>query len=711
MKTTPILLFLLTLTVFAVEPNNVKTKVYKVGKDGTGTETNLVSTTYSDGLGRQIQSKVKIDDTHDRTACTFYDDAGRPDSSTKAFIDQSTNAGSYLPGDLGTLNATGGPLRDRYPADLCPFSYSKYSDDPLSRVIEQNGPGARYATNASKSWYMGVSDEITRTINFTYVSTPYSVTFENGFITTTLTDQLLTAICNRLLNNDDFNCTGCPGAKYSLTITKDSRGNYTQDIKDLFGKTVATRAKASTSNEIISKYSYDILGNLKTEEAPKPSGATINNTEYTYNTLGQLVRKVTPDGGAFGYAYTKTGQLACDTSIASDGSSLRLRKYTYDLLDRQIKTEIYKNSSWIPVQFNYYDRITNMSDNEIKTYNIPVNVLSSLKNINGRIFASVGVNRVSNFTYYVTDIFSYDEEGKIDRKNKVVPGLPLQSTTFYYDIQGKVTRDIVECGTQTITRNYAYDKEGRQKSISQDDVELVNYTYDELSRMDYKDLGTTSVHRVDYDYDIRDWITTIASPGNSINRFSEYLTNYEANGNIATAEYAYNYSGATSPLQFDLTYSYDGVNRLTDVATSNTDYEAHYGHDVIGRFTSKKEGLKDHPDYEYYTGNNRLRKTASNNDNQYYYDKHGNLVVDRNKYMVIEYDWRDMPIVFRFYDYLQSTITCETNGQVKVNDTETDLYKYLALKSGGQTPIMLLLSQVVMLYDASGNRVMKMEGK
>jgi hypothetical protein len=54
----------------AVEPNFVRTTVYGVGQNGTA---NIVATDYSDGLGRSIQSKVKIDDTTDRVSCTFYE--------------------------------------------------------------------------------------------------------------------------------------------------------------------------------------------------------------------------------------------------------------------------------------------------------------------------------------------------------------------------------------------------------------------------------------------------------------------------------------------------------------------------------------------------------------------------------------------------------------------------------------------------------------
>jgi hypothetical protein len=155
MKTTFIIL-LSALMVMAVDPNYVRSTVYQVGKDGSGNATDLISTSYSDGLGRQIQSKLMIDDTHDRTACTFYDDAGRPAFATKAFVDV-TNPGMYQPWSLNELidNDPAGPLWTQY-NDANPYSYTIYSDDPLGRVIEQNGPGEDFTSNPVKTWYFGI---------------------------------------------------------------------------------------------------------------------------------------------------------------------------------------------------------------------------------------------------------------------------------------------------------------------------------------------------------------------------------------------------------------------------------------------------------------------------------------------------------------------------------------------------------------------------
>jgi hypothetical protein len=373
MKTTPILLLLAALAAMAVEPNYVRTTIYSVGKDGSGSPANLQSTSYSDGLGRQIQSKLRISATEDRTACTFYDEAGRPDSSTKAFIDHSANAGLFLPGDLGTLNAAGGPLRDRYPADLNPFSYSKYSDDPLSRVIEQNGPGEDYTANPVKTWYFGVTGDD--------AGDGAGPCDADGFIKqahlnpTGLNTTVPTYLNGVLASN----------LKYFLTVSKDPNEKYTQELKDLFGKTVRTWADPSiaTNDEIIARYSYDILGNL-TEETP-PS-VSLDPSTYTYNTLGQLIKKTSPDAATMGYAYTLTGQIEYDTAHTAQGV-YRIRNYVYDKLDRLESISVLESGTYKVVQANYYDN-THDIQNHVALSNSEWN-LSRLENLSGRLAGSI----------------------------------------------------------------------------------------------------------------------------------------------------------------------------------------------------------------------------------------------------------------------------------------------------------------------------------
>jgi hypothetical protein len=145
-----------------------------------------------------------------------------------------------------------------------------------------------------------------------------------------------------------------------------------------------------------------------------------------------------------------------------------------------------------------------------------------------------------------------------------------------------------------------------------------------------------------------------------------------------------------------------------------SDFNANYTYDNAGHITYKKEGTNEKTGYRYFTGNSRLKNTSgSTSDADYIYDKHGNLVVDKNKKMVIEYDWRDMPIAFRFYSSIPTSIGVSASGQYEFASSELlkDLYQHMVKKASTPTSGVTLLSQVTMCYDASGNRVLKMESK
>lgn len=241
---------------------------------------------------------------------------------------------------------------------------------------------------------------------------------------------------------------------------------------------------------------------------------------------------------------------------------------------------------------------------------------------------------------------------------------------------------------------------------------MVKYNYDKYGLLESKELLERNPVR--YAYDINSRVTDI----NALKKtpfwetgFRE-IVEYMPNGNISDADFTYKNKDIASR-QINNQYSYDNVNRLVGVSADNGSGEADpsfnlssYGYDAVGRITRKKEGRSSNNDsYSYYTDNNRL-KFAKSNSNVYYYSYDGSLVVDLNKKMVIEYDWRGMPVYFRFYSEIPPEVTTDEFGNVKVNDAygAHHLYELMA-----NHPTCRLLSTITMLYDASGNRVIKQE--
>lgn len=93
---------------------------------------------------------------------------------------------------------------------------------------------------------------------------------------------------------------------------------------------------------------------------------------------------------------------------------------------------------------------------------------------------------------------------------------------------------------------------------------------------------------------------------------------------------------------------------------------------------------------------NKYRCIVSNDGScrdNYLYDPNGNMVLDRSKNMVIEYNWRDMPTKFKFY------------SDIPLDDPSGDPLQWSDLSS---LSISALISEVQMMYDSQGNRVQKL---
>jgi hypothetical protein len=217
---------------------------------------------------------------------------------------------------------------------------------------------------------------------------------------------------------------------------------------------------------------------------------------------------------------------------------------------------------------------------------------------------------------------------------------------------------------------------------------------------------------IDYKYTIQGQLENITTSGPKA--FNEAIFyNGSWSGNITRARYSYTNLATTK--ENDLSYTYGKTSRLNAVGTTDAGFQANYSHDNAGRLKTKREGtLSNNDAYDYYTGTNRLKKAKSVGGEIYIYDGLGNCVIDMSKKMVIQYDWRDMPVCFTFYRNIPagesstSKIKPDSKGTFQINDSRIaidDLYKYCAWASGQGE--MEVISTVYMLYDASGNRVMK----
>jgi hypothetical protein len=157
-------------TIYAGEPQNIRTTVFDV--DAVGSD--IVSTTYSDGLGRTLQKQTAVSSMENLVTSTIYDAAGRADTVVLPFVHTYGQAANAFIPNGDALNSWVNRAKSyytnvyspQYPAEvvgITPFSRTAYDDDPLSRPRETSVPGDTFAINGpfgqhtTKTWYFGVT--------------------------------------------------------------------------------------------------------------------------------------------------------------------------------------------------------------------------------------------------------------------------------------------------------------------------------------------------------------------------------------------------------------------------------------------------------------------------------------------------------------------------------------------------------------------------
>jgi RHS repeat-associated protein len=703
----------------------------------------MTGRSYGDGIGRGLQSQVKINgkDSVIVSGGPDYDDIGRPVKSPKTFAYAKAGGNlDFISGNLITgtncandfYNGTSG----RPDAGGYAYSETKYYDDPLGRVKAISAPGAAFSINAnpSRTWYFGVSGGGSS-------SDPTNYFDDNGFIKPEylINDGIFNALEVLIPAYLDGNMPLPECYTHSLTVTMDENGNFSQQISDLAGNMLRTWSWSSNLNQdtIISHFVYDILGRVLEEKPPKTTGKEVNSSFTLYNTIGQVLEKSTPDGGTVSYTYDIEGKLETVTdanSLAENASTRKILKYTYDDFGRTVTTSQYCATSGVSATrirtvYDFPDSARQFLAQSAFEQEDPDAIIAGLTNTKGRIVATISydqsfappnsdVSNECNYSKKVIDLYSYDDDGRVVKKYKSIPGLSLQTTKFGYDIHGKIIADTLvfrdkTTGTITTTLTaYFYDSNGRLNRIARNDKDFVVYSYDILGipvAKAFQKQGVLS-YPVYQSSTIRGWVDNIRTGDNAFEEAISYNQSTSVgpfNGNISRAVATTTIAGVSNPgATLDLNYSYDRVDRLTAVqngASSTPDdaYDASLAYLKDGRILRKNEDIdsKTWGDYTYYGGSNKLKyiensqsKSGLGTNLNYIYDYNGNMVLDRSKKMVIEYDWRDMPVRFVFFDRIPETAAT-----------------YDDVKALFADPSITIASELAMMYDASGNRVLKEE--
>ncbi len=274
------------------------------------------------------------------------------------------------------------------------------------------------------------------------------------------------------------------------------------------------------------------------------------------------------------------------------------------------------------------------------------------------------------------------------------PGWLVKSKESQTVVQGATTLT-----NYVLTRN-EYDHQGRLANIyhkinSGTERNISNISYNELGQLLTKKLHVTSgtgLQKIDYTYNIKGWLKKINEPdlsGGEGDFFGAELLYDEGfaalNGTAMNGAAAYNgnisgikwKNGSSGSTQKGYGFIYDQVNRLTtsrygegiSYATNVNRYREIMAYDKngnilkllrSGQIATGSFGRLDSLTYKYTGMGNQVRSIADSvpdvagrgdfydatngcTNKEYYYDKNGNMWLDRNKRMKTVYNCLNLP--------------------------------------------------------------------
>ncbi len=437
-------------------------------------------------------------------------------------------------------------------------------------------------------------------------------------------------------NGNVTSITDPSGTVYSYVY--DNAHRLTTIIDDL-GNTIA--------------YTYDDADNIILQEY-KDTGATLTYTHsYVYDELSRIMESVDANLDAVGYAYDVNSNM---TSV-TDGN-MNVTSYAFDGLDRLVtSTDALSGVTSLGLnELNQLEDVTDPRSNITSyTYNAFGDVTQSISpdrgtrtythDKGGNVTSMTDARAVvSNYTYDVLNRLAsvaYPSDSALDvaltydsasgcgtslgRLCSVTDA--AGTTTYIYDVLGRLTSTSKAVGALTFTTGYVYDASGVLSSITLPSGRVIAYTLNGNGQVsgvsaDVNSTGTTLASAITY---LPFGGITGFTYGNSITFSNTYNTAYQSTlRQIGSMMYdVHSYDGADNiTLQDSTSYTYDALHRLT------ADGSDSYTYDAIGNRTAKNA-----TSYTYPSTSSRLSDIGATAITT---DAAGNITADATRTYVID---------------------------------------------------------------------------
>jgi RHS repeat-associated protein len=662
---------------------------------------------YFDGLGRPAQT-VAVGQTpagHDLVQGTYYDSLGRPSRKYLPY-EQVGNVGAYRT-NWATETANG------YPSEV-PYSETVFEPSPLNRVKQEWGAGSAWRAADKKVNYKYGFNEANEVRKF-FVASNGSV----GFTAFYLPRQL------------------------KLITTTDEDNRRSREYKDMLGRVVLKMDSLSSTTWAQTYYVYDDMDNLRWVLPPKLVSSTTINTGWTlsptatlakqlayyyrYDGRRRLTEKQLPGAEPVYLVYDHADRLV----LSQDGVqrvSSQWAATQYDALGRPIKTAIVTIAGlttqqaaqdWYNVPANAASLPALMAAGQRLTrtyYDAYPAHLNAILAFGQRTVADTlmepattrTVGMVTAQTVWVlnpeagtrdslrTKLY-YDDEGRLIQQVAETPYGSITRQSYRHAFRGQVLADELQVDSRGATgwsvqdfnlqHQLRYDHTGRPLRELQrinfgpwEEVQASSYT--PLSQLQTQTLGN-GLQAVDYNYNIRGWLTKINDPTTIGTDLFAMELKYQATsaatynqwgGNIGEVVWRTVPYGSQDGLRHRYRYSYDGLSRLTHAyyhkltdagaATHAIQHNEYLTYDINGNINSLTRYAANGGtsyltlDNLAYTYEGNRLKTAINGtsvanlsypkapvgqSNLFAYDANGNMTTEPNRRLTVAYNALNLP--------------------------------------------------------------------
>lgn len=388
------------------------------------------------------------------------------------------------------------------------------------------------------------------------------------------------------------------------------------------------------------RFDHDALGNVVQVKPPNfndpPAGSVAADwiTHYSYNTLGQLTAKSTPDTDGdnngdptdednttpdFAYLYDIKGNLrfAKDPNVVlrvNDGFL-----YTkYDAFNRITETGVFTGSGGFTQENADNPAWPGSGGAERVVYVYDTYTLSAAPYAEFGLDPHYpeddtatpvgsqldGAGRLTQLLYEGGfQQYFYDDLGRLAHLYLYQEGIEGKLTAFEYDLIGNITKVIYQPyeADESLYFWYTYDDAGRLSMVRSNTEDDENEAVQEAHYVEYTpsgqikqlQLGDPSyIDPIDYEYHIRDWLTQINDPANLGNDIFAMRLGYEVN--VAGGSSAYQ-NGNISSVEWNRSSDVGGVFQYgpstVDDVTNRLSYSFEY--DLLNRLQTADFGYYD----------------------------------------------------------------------------------------------------------------------